>query len=65
MSDIATPGLSLVTELSAKVGAPIDVGQTPHGVRRIVPILGGEVSGPRLQRNGHAGRCRLSGLAQR
>ena len=48
MSDIATPGLSLVTELSAKVGAPIDVGQTPHGVRRIVPILGGEVSGPRL-----------------
>jgi Protein of unknown function (DUF3237) len=48
MSDIATPGLSLVTELSAKVGAPIEVGQTPHGVRRIVPILGGEVSGPRL-----------------
>ena len=48
MSDIATPGLSLVTELSAKVGAPIDVGQTPHGMRRIVPILGGEVSGPRL-----------------
>jgi Protein of unknown function (DUF3237) len=48
MSDIATPGLSLVTELSAKVGAPIDVGETAHGVRRIVPILGGEVSGPRL-----------------
>jgi Protein of unknown function (DUF3237) len=48
MSDIATPGLSLVTELSAKVGAPIDVGETAHGVRRIVPILGGGVSGPRL-----------------
>ena len=32
MSDIATPGLSLVTELSAKVGAPIEVGQTRHWV---------------------------------
>jgi len=48
MSDIATPGLSLVTDLSAKVGPPVDVGATPNGVRRIVPILGGEVSGPRL-----------------
>ena len=48
MSDIATPGLSLVADLSAKVGQPVDVGSTPHGVRRIVPILGGEVSGPRL-----------------
>jgi hypothetical protein len=48
MSEIATPGLSLITELSAKVGPPIDVGTTPQGVRRIVPILGGELSGPRL-----------------
>src|SRR5262249_58270454 len=48
MSDIATPGLSHITDLSAKVGPPVDVGATPNGVRRVVPILGGEVSGPRL-----------------
>ncbi len=48
MSDIATPGLTFVTDLSAKVGPPVDVGTTPHGARRIVPILGGEVRGPRL-----------------
>jgi Protein of unknown function (DUF3237) len=48
MSEIATPGLSLITELSAKVGPPIDVGATPQGVRRIVPILGGDLTGPRL-----------------
>jgi hypothetical protein len=48
MSEIATPGLSFVGELSAAVGPPIDVGTTPHGVRRIVPILAGEMTGPRL-----------------
>lgn len=48
MSEIATPGLSLVTELSAKVGPPIDVGTIGTGVRRIVPILGGDLAGPRL-----------------
>jgi uncharacterized protein DUF3237 len=48
MSEIATPGLSFVGELSAAVGPPIDVGTTPHGIRRIVPILAGEMTGPRL-----------------
>jgi hypothetical protein len=48
MSEIAIPGLSFVGELSAAVGAPIDVGTTPHGVRRIVPVLAGEMTGPRL-----------------
>jgi hypothetical protein len=48
MSEIATPGLSFVGELSAQVAAPVEVGTIPQGVRRIVPILGGDMSGPRL-----------------
>jgi hypothetical protein len=48
MSEIASPGLSFVGELSAAVGPPIDVGTTPYGTRRIVPILAGEMTGPRL-----------------
>jgi hypothetical protein len=48
MSEIATPGLSFIGELSAKVALPVDVGKIPQGMRRIVPILGGEMTGPRL-----------------
>jgi hypothetical protein len=48
MSEIATPGLVLVTDLTVNVAPPIDVGETPHGGRRIIPLLGGTFSGPRL-----------------
>jgi hypothetical protein len=48
MNDIATPGLSVVADLHVNVAQPIDVGQTPHGLRRIIPLLGGTVKGPRL-----------------
>ena len=48
MSEIATPGLVLVTDLTVQVAPPIDVGETPHGGRRIIPLLGGTFSGPRL-----------------
>ena len=34
-----------VFSLAIKVGAPIVAGDTGHGVRRIIPILGGEVRG--------------------
>jgi uncharacterized protein DUF3237 len=44
----AAPSLTFVFELRAKVGDPVEVGQTPHGRRRIVPILGGSVRGPML-----------------
>ena len=60
MSEIATPGLSFVGELSAAVGPPVDVGTTPHGIRRIVPILAGEMTGPRL-----AGKVELGAIAGR
>jgi hypothetical protein len=48
MTDIAMPGLVHLTDLQADVTQPVDIGQTPHGVRRIVPITGGKVFGPRL-----------------
>jgi hypothetical protein len=35
--------------LTGTVGLPIEVGVTPHGERRIVPIEGGEFEGPRLR----------------
>jgi hypothetical protein len=42
----APPGLVFAFELRAQVGEPVEVGQVPHGRRRIVPILGGTVKGP-------------------
>jgi hypothetical protein len=51
MADIATPGLSHIADLLVDAAPPIDIGQTPAGVRRIIPLLGGTVTGPRL--NGH------------
>ena len=41
-----TPGLELVTALDASLAEPIDLGVTPDGHRRIVPITGGRVHGP-------------------
>jgi hypothetical protein len=37
-----------VCNIAADVGPIRDLGPTPHGRRRIVPILGGTVKGPRL-----------------
>jgi hypothetical protein len=34
-----------VFSLAIKIGAPIVAGDTGHGVRRIIPILGGELHG--------------------
>jgi hypothetical protein len=41
-----TPTLTFAFELRAQVGQPIEIGQVPHGRRRIVEILGGTVKGP-------------------
>ena len=35
-------------EAAVKVDAPLIIGQSSHGLRRVIPILGGTVSGPRL-----------------
>lgn len=37
-----------VFEVVAEVEAPLVVGQTSRGLRRVIPIRGGTVSGPRL-----------------
>lgn len=47
--DLPTPHLDAVMDLAVDVGAPIDVGQTSQGLRRLVPILGGSVSMGNIQ----------------
>jgi len=42
------PPLRFLATIDVEVGEPITVGPTDKGVRRVVPILGGRVSGPEL-----------------
>lgn len=42
---VPTPTLERVIEIEAVVDDPIDVGETGNGLRRIIPILEGTVSG--------------------
>ncbi len=49
MTEEAPPRLDFVGTVEAEVAAPVVVGAGPAGERRIVPILGGRVSGPRLE----------------
>ncbi|MCK8784274.1 DUF3237 domain-containing protein [Roseomonas sp. NAR14] len=44
-----TPAARPVATLEVAVGAPVIVGPGPSGERRVIPILGGTVSGPRLR----------------
>lgn len=43
------PALTFLATLNVNVGPALEVGATPEGHRRIIPIVGGTVSGPRLQ----------------
>lgn len=45
----APPALTFLASISVQVGEPIEIGQTPGGLRRIIPILGGKVEGPELR----------------
>ncbi len=45
MFDLPTPELKFFADLSVEVAKPIEVGQTIHGKRRLIPILGGTVTG--------------------
>ena len=45
---LPTPRLTLVYRLEATLGEPLDVGETDHGHRRIVPLTGGTFTGPRI-----------------
>ncbi len=44
--EAAPPKLVFAFELRAQVAEPLEIGQVPHGRRRIVAILGGTVRGP-------------------
>jgi hypothetical protein len=48
MHDVATPVLVPVFALDCQVAPPIDLGESPVGRRRIIPILGGQVRGAKL-----------------
>jgi Protein of unknown function (DUF3237) len=42
------PGLELIGRCRADLGEPLELGHTPWGRRRIIPIVGGEFEGPRV-----------------
>jgi hypothetical protein len=43
-----TPRLERLFRVTVEIAAPLVVGDTPRGLRRIIPITGGRVEGPRL-----------------
>lgn len=45
MLNLHTPTLNFFADLSVQVDKPQEVGLTHHGVRRLIPILGGQVQG--------------------
>lgn len=46
---MTVPGLRFAFEIEVEVGDPLDFGQTQAGYRRVIPIAGGLVSGPKLR----------------
>ena len=63
------PVLTLAFTLRVQVGAPMEVGETPGGRRRIIPILGGSFEGPAIRGKVLAGGAdwqlvRADGLAE-
>jgi len=45
---IAAPNLVPVADLEAGVGEPVEIGRVGGNRRRVIPILGGDVRGPRI-----------------
>lgn len=43
-----TPALAHIADFLVEVGQPIAIGETARGLRRVVPITGGTIQGPRL-----------------
>lgn len=48
MTNIPTPTLEPLCEFLVELSAPIEMGDAPRGRRRIIPIVGGTVTGDRL-----------------
>ena len=51
----AEPKLEFLYTLTAELGAPTSIGDTPRGNRLIVPVSGGSIEGPRLSGKIHPG----------
>jgi hypothetical protein len=49
MAEIQTPGLLHVADLVVKIAEPIEIGHIAGNLRRMIPIAGGEVLGPRIR----------------
>ncbi|MFT0546485.1 DUF3237 domain-containing protein [Allopusillimonas ginsengisoli] len=45
---VLTPSLEHFCTVSVEVGAPQEIGETPTGRRRVIPILGGTVEGAHI-----------------
>lgn len=43
------PQLEFLCDFKVKVSAPQTIGETPHGLRRVIPIVGGTVEGPQIK----------------
>ena len=43
-----TPTLTHTADITIHVGQPITIGETNEGLRRVIPIIGGHLKGPRL-----------------
>ena len=43
------PNLEFFCSLHVKLDTPLVVGETPHGMRRIIPIIGGSLEGPSIE----------------
>lgn len=42
------PALTFFARIDVQVSAPVEIGETVDGVRRIIPITGGSVAGPEI-----------------
>ena len=49
MPEIQTPGLLHVADLVVRIAEPIEIGRIAGNLRRVIPIAGGEVLGPRIR----------------
>ena len=46
---LPAPALAHICDVQVTIGKPLEIGKTPMGGRRLIPITGGTVSGPCLQ----------------
>lgn len=46
---VPPPGLEHIADLIARVATPIEIGRIAGNLRRVIPIEGGEVTGPRIR----------------